>query len=153
LIKLRLEQQGQAFILDGSQNIIYASAADQADPLIPIDLGGAAAQLEQVDALRTRSPDGRDIVAGFAPIPRTDWILIMQQEWQDLVSSSRAYRQFLIFLLFMGVVIPTVVVQIGVRRITGPIADFSDAARRIASGNFDQRIEVHTGDELEDLAI
>lgn len=153
LIKLRIEQEGQAFILDGEQNIIYAAGVDQTDPLVPIDTSADTAPLGRVDALRTLSPDGRDIVAGFAPIPRTGWTLILQQEWQDLVSSSRTYRQFLLFLLFMGVFLPTVVVQVGVRRITGPIADFTEAAQRIAAGNFSQRIEVHTGDELEDLAI
>lgn len=152
LIKLRLEQQGQAFILDGNQNVIYASSFDQTEPLIPIQFDTTSNLSGQVNALRTRTPDGRDIVAGFAPIPRTSWTLIMQQEWQDLVSASRGYRQFLIFLLVMGIVIPTVVVQFGVRRITGPISDFTQAAQRIANGDFNQRIQVETGDELEELA-
>jgi signal transduction histidine kinase len=55
-------------------------------------------------------------------------------------------------LLVLGLVIPTVVVVVGVRRITGPITDFTGAAQRIAGGDFSHPITVKTGDELEELA-
>ncbi len=38
------------------------------------------------------------------------------------------------------------------RRITDPLSDFTRAAKRIAEGNSDVRVEVRTNDELEELA-
>jgi adenylate cyclase len=96
--------------------------------------------------------DGRDIVVGYAPVPRTSWSLVVEEDWNNLVRSSQGYRQFLLVLLVLGVVIPTVVVMIGVRRITGPIEDFIMAAKRISGGDFNQTINVNSGDELEELA-
>jgi signal transduction histidine kinase len=92
------------------------------------------------------------VVAGHAPVPDTNWTLIVEQDWDRLVQSSLGYRQFLVVLLVLGVVIPTIVVMFGVRRITGPVEDFTTAAQRIAGGDFSQPIEVHTADEMEDLA-
>jgi signal transduction histidine kinase len=153
LLKLRIGQLGQTYLLDGNQKIIYASDSTQ----IGEDAGlpQIAGQIEfgSVGALRTRSVDGRDILAGYAPVPRTSWTLLIQQEWADLIQPTQGYRQFLIVLLVMGVVVPTIVVLFGVQRITGPIADFTAAARRIAGGDFSQPIQVTTKDELEELAV
>lgn len=41
---------------------------------------------------------------------------------------------------------------LGVRRLTRPINHLMDAARKIASGDLDAKAEVHTGDELQELA-
>jgi signal transduction histidine kinase len=107
---------------------------------------------EQVGAVRTHAPDGRDTVTGFAPVPRTEWSLIVEENWADLVRPIQGYGQFLLLLLALGILVPTIVVVFGVRRITGPVNDFITAAKRIASGDFNASISVHTGDELEELA-
>jgi nitrate/nitrite-specific signal transduction histidine kinase len=68
-----------------------------------------------------------------------------------LLASSQGYGQFLLLLLALGVIVPTVVVTFGVRRITDPVAQLIAAAKEIAGGQFGQQITVHTGDELEEL--
>lgn len=37
-------------------------------------------------------------------------------------------------------------------RVTGPIRRLSDGVREIAAGNLDRKVDIHTGDEIEDLA-
>lgn len=37
------------------------------------------------------------------------------------------------------------------RKVTDPIMQLTTAAKQLAAGNFDSRVEIHTGDELEDL--
>jgi signal transduction histidine kinase len=103
-------------------------------------------------AYRTQDFEGQEIVASFAPVPGTPWGLVMEESWASLTDSSRRYGQLLFLLLGMGVVVPTVIVTVGVRRITQPIADLIRAAQEIASGHFGQRISATTGDELEDMA-
>jgi signal transduction histidine kinase len=152
LLKLRLGQDGQAFLLDANRRILFATSNRGSLSPTAILTGTELLTTGEIGALRTRTSDGRDIVAGYAPVPRTGWTLILYQEWSNLVRSSQNYRRFLILLLISGVVVPTIVVIFGVRRITGPIADFTAAARRLASGDFSQTIRVKTGDELEELA-
>jgi nitrate/nitrite-specific signal transduction histidine kinase len=57
----------------------------------------------------------------------------------------------MVVLLALGVVVPVTVVALGVRRITRPVAEITKAAEEIAGGDFSQRIDVRTGDELETL--
>jgi signal transduction histidine kinase len=103
-------------------------------------------------AYRTQDFEGEEIVASFAPVPGTPWGLVMEESWATLTEASRRYGQLLFLLLGVGVVVPTVIVTVGVRRITQPIADLIRAAQEIASGHFGQRISASTGDELEDMA-
>ena len=102
-------------------------------------------------AHRTRDFEGQDIVASFAPVPGTSWSLVTEESWATLTQSSRRYSQFLFILLGLGIVAPTVIVTVGVRRITHPIAQLIQAAQEIAGGHFGRRITARTGDELEEL--
>jgi len=106
----------------------------------------------EVGAVRTRNYDGQEIVAGFAPVPGTSWGLVTEISWASLIGTSRSYQKFLIFLLALGVVVPTVVVGFGVKRIVKPITDLMRAAQEVARGNFGQTITAQTGDEIEKLA-
>jgi nitrate/nitrite-specific signal transduction histidine kinase len=150
--KLHGEEYGSVYLVDGSGRVIYHSDAGRAGedlsqrPVVQQALAG------DVNAYRTQDHEDRDIVASFAPVPGTSWSLIVEESWEALTSSSRGYRQFLLLLLAMGVLVPTLIVTIGVRHITQPISDLIGAAQNVAKGNFDQQISASTGDELEELA-
>jgi signal transduction histidine kinase len=153
ILKQRVGSGGTAYVMDGNGRLIFATDFAQigkdytTHPVAAQALGG------QVGAKRIRALDGRDTVASYAPVPSTHWSLVVEENWADLVRPSRGYGPFLLGLLALGVIIPTIVVPIGLRRITGPINDFIRAAQRIAEGDFDQEIRVNTGDELEELAM
>lgn len=152
LIKLRIGHNGTAYLVDNNWRLIFTNDPNQVGqafsghPLASSDFTG------RVGVTRTRLPDGRDIVAGYAPVPRTNWTLIVEEDWNSLIRNSQGYLRFLWLLLVFGLVFPTVVVMIGVRRITGPIGDFIAAAQHIADGDFSHPIRVETNDELQDLA-
>ena len=74
------------------------------------------------------------------------------EDWNTVISSSQGYRNTLLVLLALGVLLPTLIVGVGVRRITRPIRDLTRGAQRIAGGDFDYSIQAETGDELQDLA-
>jgi nitrate/nitrite-specific signal transduction histidine kinase len=101
---------------------------------------------------RTQALDGQDIVASYAPVPGTAWGLVTEESWAELTRSSRRFGHLLFFLLALGVAAPTVIVAVGIRRITQPIADLIGAAQEIAGGHFGERIAASSGDELEELA-
>jgi signal transduction histidine kinase len=152
IVKLRLGKSGQAYLVDGSGRVVYHSNTDY----IGQDFSGQAVVQQVLDgrvgALRTRDPDGRDIVAGFAPVPGTGWGLITEESWSTLLSSGQDYRRFLFVLLALGVAAPVAVVAVGVRRITRPIKELIEAAQAVAGGDFGQTITARTGDEVEELA-
>jgi signal transduction histidine kinase/HAMP domain-containing protein len=152
IVKLRIGQNGTAFIVDGNGKIIYDSEFNRIGEDFTDHPVYQQSVQNRLGAERTQSSDGRLIVASYAPVPRTDWSLVVEEAWADLVRPSQGYRYGLIALLVAGVILPTIVVMFGVRRITGPVNDFIRAARNITSGDFNQKIQVGTKDEMEELA-
>ena len=151
IIKLRIGGSGSSFIIDRNQRVVYSSDFNQIGTQFtryPTTLVAEG----QVGVTVTRTADNHRIVAGFAPVPRSQWTLVIEEDWNELLRSGQGYQRYLVLLLIAGIVIPTIVVTIGVRRIDGPIANFISAAKRISNGEFNQPITVRTGDELEVLA-
>ncbi|RIL07702.1 hypothetical protein DCC79_14615, partial [bacterium] len=72
--------------------------------------------------------------------------------WRAEAGSLPPHAVSLVALLGLGAVVPMLVVAVGIRRITGPLAAVVAASRRMAAGDFGQQVEVPTGDELEVLA-
>ncbi|UCC62803.1 MAG: GAF domain-containing protein [Anaerolineae bacterium] len=152
LTKLRLGERGSTYLVDGQGWVIYHS-----DPNRIGDNFSSQAVVQQVlsgevGAVRTRDLNGREIVAGFAPVPGTAWGFVTEESWAALISPSRDYQQFLLLLLALGVAVPALVVAVGVRRIIRPISELISAAQEVAGGNFGQTITARTGDEIEELA-
>jgi signal transduction histidine kinase len=149
---LRLQESSSVYLVDGIGRVIYHSQ--------PQYIGVSFARQEAVQkvlggasgAYRTRDAAGREIVASFAPVPGTSWALVVEEDWAGLIASSRRYGRLLLLLLGLGIVLPTAIVGVGVRRITRPLAELICAAQEIAGGHFGRRISAHTGDEIEELA-
>jgi GAF domain-containing protein/two-component sensor histidine kinase/HAMP domain-containing protein len=152
LLRLHLERSGSAYLVDGSGRLIYSTDAGRvgsdftAHPAWPSAAGGGSG------AIRTLTSIGQDALASYGLVPNSDWILVVEENWANLAQSSGVYGQFLLALLALGVLLPAIVVTIGVRRITGPIAQLVEASRQVAGGHFGQTVAPNTGDELAELA-
>ncbi len=152
LEELRRTETSAIFLVDGTGSVIYHSdpahiGSDfSAQSVVPMVRAGA------VGAVRTHDLEGRETLASFAPVPSTSWGLVREENWAALTRTSRRYRDFSLLLLALGVVAPTLIVAVGVRRVTKPISDLIHAAQRVARGSFDQTITASGGGELEELA-
>jgi signal transduction histidine kinase len=152
ILKLRVGQSGNAMIVDGKGRLVFDSDFKRIGDGFENHPAFNGVQQRKVGAERTRSLDRRDVVVSYAPVPRTQWSLVVEENWNDLVQPTREYRNFLLALLAAGIVLPTIVALVGVRRITGPVNDFIVAANEIAGGNFNQEVRVKSKDELQELA-
>jgi signal transduction histidine kinase len=150
--ELRRSESNCIYLVDGNGSVIYHSN--------PEYIGENFSQQTVVElvldgwegAYRTQDLAGNEIVASFAPVPSTSWGLVTEESWATLTESSRRYGQLLFLLLGLGVLVPTAIVTVGVRRITHPISELIAAAQEIAGGRFGRRLTASTGDELEELA-
>jgi nitrate/nitrite-specific signal transduction histidine kinase len=152
IAKLRMGAGGNAYLVDGDGRVIFHSDPERIGDNLSSQHIVDRVLAGEVGALRTRDLDENEIVASFAPVPGTSWGLVTEESWRELINPSLGYQRFLLLLLVLGVVIPTMVVGVGVRRITKPITDLIRAAQELAGGNFGQTIEAPTGDEVEELA-
>lgn len=148
----RFPQPEIAYLVDGAGRVIFHPdtfmiGRDDADrEAVAAALGG------RLGAVRIENAGGQAVVATAARVPRTDWLLVTEASWAAVTDSVRATTRLLVVLLGLGVLLPVGIVAMGMGQITRPVVRLTEAARAVAGGQFDQTIEVHTGDELETLA-
>ncbi len=107
IAKLRVGVGGDVYVVDGSGRVIQHPDA----ALVGMDLMSEkvvqAVVSGQTGAQRTRDLNQRDIVAAFAPVPGTNWGLIAVEDWSTLIRPFQGYRTFLIALLVLGLLVPS----------------------------------------------
>ena len=173
IVKLRIGESDAAhlntYLVDRSGGVIYHSdsrwtGADFSDqPAVArfmsgeFTSGNSSFAGEQgwnrgsAGALRAENNAGIQVVAYYSAIPGTRWGLVSEESWAGLLGFYHNYLVAQSVLFVLGVLIPALVVGYGIRRITQPIYQLMSGARRVAKGDFSQKIMVQTGDELEEL--
>jgi nitrate/nitrite-specific signal transduction histidine kinase len=143
-------------IMDGNQHILYSSDPSQ----VGKDLSAETyiQEILQGESGSIRFQKGtEDRVISYNPVDsvvsdRNRWIIFRTQSLDEIMQPSLPNRQLLLALLALGVIVPTLVTAYGVRHITEPIQKLIQASEQVTEGQFKQRIEVNTGDEIETLA-
>jgi nitrate/nitrite-specific signal transduction histidine kinase len=147
---------GCVYLIDSAGQVIYHSDPSRIGDDFSAQAAAQRVLTGELGALRARDLLGQDIVASYSPVPGTSWGLVGEEAWATLISGSRGYQRFLLFLLVLGVVAPALVVAVGSKRITRPIVDLIGAAKRVAGGDFHAGASgattTRTGDEIEELA-
>lgn len=98
------------------------------------------------------SPEGQPMVAGFAPMNTKKWVVGVVQPRSnfDLPMRELERQQYLIVLAVA--ILATIVALYASRRLVRPIRSLSEAAQKVAQGDFSARAQVSTRDELGDLS-
>jgi len=94
-----------------------------------------------------------DVIATHSYIPETGWCLITKGDIADLFSFRLTMLLVLLGILVTAGVVFFIVGLVVSKRITKPIRLLQDGTREIERGNLDISIDVHTQDEVEDLAV
>jgi nitrate/nitrite-specific signal transduction histidine kinase len=151
-----LDLGSNVYVVDRNQQILYSPDPSEMGK----DLSGETyvQQLSQGDVGSGRFRIGtEDMVVSYVPVggattDRISWFMLSETSWAEIMRPSLPYRQLMLFLLALGVIVPALVTAYGVRHITNPIHKLIRASEQVAAGQFKQRIEVKTGDEIETLA-
>ncbi|HMH50849.1 MAG TPA: ATP-binding protein [Candidatus Acidoferrum sp.] len=156
--QIRVGKAGHAYAVDGGGNLL-------AHPDISLVLQKTSfAGLPQVQAaIAGRAPDGddlaiahdlksRQVLTSYATIPSLRWAVFVEQPLGEAFETLRSSIQRTALLLLLGVVLSFLASLVLARRMVRPISALQAGAAKIGEGDLDERIAVHTGDELEALA-
>jgi signal transduction histidine kinase/DNA-binding NarL/FixJ family response regulator len=139
------------YVIDGQGKVVYHPNT----AYVGQDFSGLPAVKNalagETDAIYTHSIKTKATITSYAPIPGGTWILMVEDDWDNLTADMRNYQGLLLLLLALGVVAPAVVVTLGIKHVTNPIEALTTAANQVASGHFEQVTPVRTGDEIETL--
>ena len=92
------------------------------------------------------------MLTSYAPIESLNWIVFVEQPVAEVYAKLNASILRTGALLLAGLVISALAALALARGMVRPIRTLDEGARRIGEGDLDQKIEIHTGDELEALA-
>jgi nitrate/nitrite-specific signal transduction histidine kinase len=151
-----LDLGSNLYVVDRNHQIVYSPDPSEMGK----DLSGEAyiQQLAQGENESGRFRIGsEDKVVSYVPViggpsDRVNWFVLTEQSWAEIMRPSLPYRYLMLGLLALGVIVPLLVTAYGVRHITNPIQKLIQASQEVTAGQFKQRIEVNTGDEIETLA-
>jgi adenylate cyclase len=155
---IKVGATGSAFVLDGPGRLV-------AHPDISLVLRGADdATLEPFRAVRDavrragaglatgQDAQGNAIVAAAAPVSGPDWTIVVEQPLAEAFGPIYAALWRTGNLLLAGGALAGLLAFALARRMTKPIRLLEEGTERIGAGQFNHRIEIKTGDELQRLA-
>jgi signal transduction histidine kinase/CheY-like chemotaxis protein len=156
--QVQLERDGVTYVVDRRGQLI--SHPDIGLVLRKTDLSmlpqvrRALDHVPQASAVfdHVRDIHGVSVVSTAAPIESLGWVVFAEQPLDEAfrpVYASLARSVALVLLGLMAAVTASVLLA---RRMVRPIRDIETRARQIGEGQFERRIALSTGDELEGLA-
>jgi len=95
---------------------------------------------------------GKSVITAHAPIAPLGWTVFVEQEAQEAFAPLYASMLRTGVLMLLGLLLALGASAILAGRMVRPIRALQEGAARLGAGKLEQRIEVHTGDELETLA-
>ncbi|MGM4917646.1 cache domain-containing protein [Tardiphaga sp. 813_E8_N1_3] len=153
---IKIGVTGHAFVIDDSGRLIAHPDISQVlrGNAASEGLGSlkAAVTAAKGAAVVSSDADGRSAIATSARTASVDWTVIAQQPVTEAFAPIRAALWRSLALLVVGMLFAISLAWWLARRMSGPIRQLEDGVQRIGAGQFEHRIEMSSGDELEQLA-
>jgi class 3 adenylate cyclase len=155
---IKVGQSGSAFVVDRNGRLVahpnislvlQGTSQASADRLKALQ---AAASAAAGAAVSTADADGRTVLAAMAPIAGVDWMVFAEQPIVEAYAPIRAALWRTGGFVLAGALFAALLALFLARRMSGPIRRLEQGVARIGAGQFDHRIAIATGDELERLA-
>jgi serine phosphatase RsbU (regulator of sigma subunit) len=126
IVRLRVKATGNTYLVDNNGRILFDSGFARIGQFVtlPWDPRNTPG-----DALVTTDPDGNEIVLAYAPIPGTDWALLVENDWAIASQPIRRYAGGLAALLALGMLLPAAGLVFLLRSQRGEAAELEQTAQ------------------------
>ncbi|MFN0074048.1 MAG: ATP-binding protein [Chloroflexota bacterium] len=159
--QIRVGTAGYAYVVDESGQLV--AHPDISLVLRKTDLSSATQVQEARAAPRrvlggtdqpsiARDLQGRQTLTAYSLVEPPGWFVFVDQPVEEALSGLYASIVRTVVLLVLGIGLSIIASLALARSMVTPIRALQAGAAQIGEGALDQRIEIHTGDELEALA-
>lgn len=143
-----------AYVVDARGRVLASSSKGP-------DVGKDLSKLPQVAAaiVPGRESDtsgtdfnGHSVLSAASTVPKLGWSVLFEQPTTQALMPIRDQLVRIALLIGMGLLVAILAGTLLARRMIIPITALRDGAHKLGEGDFSHRIDVHTSDELEELA-
>ena len=166
---IRVGDKGYAFVVDGKGRLIahpdlslvlrdtdfseLPQVRQALDANARAEPGAAATPGPSVGAAEIATAfDGGKVLTAYAVAPRTHWIVFVQQPLSEALASVYTSLLQTLALLGLGLLLALTAGGLLAQRMVVPIRRLQQGAEKLGAGDLTQRLDIHTGDEIETLA-
>lgn len=158
--QIHIGKAGYAYVVDNGGHLVshpdislvLQKTELGALPQVRAALSAATPDAERGEVSIAENARGERVLVAYAPIETLGWAVVVEQPQSEAFAPLYASLLRTGLLLLVGLALSALASFVLARRMVKPIRALQDGADRIGAGELDQRIEVGTGDELEDLA-
>jgi signal transduction histidine kinase len=153
--RIQIGKAGLAYVVNSEGTLIAhpdISLVLQKTDLSKLAQVAALTRGEGVEIPIARNLKGEQVLTAHAGIPTLNWTVFVELPFAEAFAPLYASILRIGLLLLAGLVLAVLASVYLARVMVTPIRALQQGAARIGTGQLDQRIEVHTGDELEALS-
>ncbi len=153
--RIQIGKAGLAYVVNSAGTLIAhpdISLVLQKTDMSRLAQVAALTRGEGADAPIARDLRGEEVLTAHARIPTLNWTVFVELPLAEAFAPLYASVLRIGLLLLAGLVLSMLASVYLARRMVEPIRAIQAGAARIGAGQLEQRIEVHTGDELETLS-
>ena len=157
---MKIGEGGYAYVIDRNGRLIahpdislVLRDTDLTD-LPQVAAARAEAQADQIApaAMVAKNINGEEVLTAHAPVVPLGWTVFVELPMKEALAPLYRSMMQSAALLALALVLAGLAALFLARRMVGPIRLLQAGAARIGAGELDRRIDIHTGDELEELA-
>jgi class 3 adenylate cyclase/HAMP domain-containing protein len=145
---------GFAYLIDLKGQVLASSAKgpDVARNLSKLPQVAAILRPDRRELASGTDADGHAVLTASNAVPKLGWFVFFEQPTAQALAPIRDQLARIALLISLGLAVAILAGTVMARRMLIPITALRTGARRLGAGDFSHRIDVHTKDELEELA-
>ncbi|HTM08985.1 MAG TPA: GAF domain-containing protein [Verrucomicrobiae bacterium] len=156
---VKFSEAGNTYLVDGQGNLIA-----HADPSLVLrrtnlhdhfkvrEFLARPAQKDANPAEEGMGLMGRLVLSTYAPVRGLGWAVVLTEPVDVALADLSVMERYAVLLLFVGVMVGSLLIIWVSNKITAPIRELHRGVEVIRQGKLDHRVDIATGDEIEQLA-
>ncbi len=156
---IQFGQAGYAYLVDSKGNLI--AHRDSALVLKRLNLSSLSVMKEFLRNPSARDPipakegpgiTGEPVISTYAPVKKLGWAVVLAEPVDVALAELGRMQRYAFLLLGAGLLAGAFLMIWASNKITNPLRALLRGAQLIGAGNLDQRVDIKSGDEIEELA-